>query len=225
MISVIIPVLNEEKCLPQTLGHLDRMSGNFEIIAVDGGSTDASKRILALLPKVRVLSARRGRAPQMNAGAAAARGDWLLFLHADTHLPDNALALLDSRIDDLSLQAGCFRHRFSGRHWGLRFISWLHNWRFGVTNVIYGDQAMFVRRAFFRTLGGFPEDAEMEDIAFCERMLRTTRPVMLEDHVVTDSRKFEQMGIWRSFLRLVVILTRHEMGLSVAKNQFFSDVR
>lgn len=225
MISVIIPVLNEEKCLPRTLSHLDRMSGDFEVIAVDGGSSDASIRFLASFPEVRVLSAPRGRASQMNAGATVASGEWLLFLHADTSLPENALASLDARTDDLTVQAGCFRHRFSGQHWGLRFISWLHNRRFGVTNVIYGDQAMFVRRSLFHMLGGFPEDAEMEDIAFCERMLRTIRPVMLEDSVITDSRKFEQMGVWRSFLRLVVILTRHEIGLSVAHNRFFSDVR
>lgn len=225
MISVVMPVLNEEKGLAGTLAALREQGGEFETIAVDGGSTDLTPLILQRSPSIRVLAAPRGRASQMNAGAAKASADWLLFLHADTRLPSDALLWLNAQTSDPRLQAGCFKHRFSGNHVGLRFISWLHNLRFRITGVIYGDQAMFIRRALFEELGGFPEDAEIEDIAFCQRLLTKARPVMHDACVVTDSRKFEQMGIWRSLMRLVVILTRHEMGLSAAGNRFFSDVR
>ena len=225
MISVIIPVLNEEKSLPDKLRQLAQQDGVFETIAIDGGSTDDTLNIVHEHTWLRVLSSSRGRAPQMNAGANVARGDWLLFLHADTILPDGALVRLDSLTKDTSIQAGGFRHRFSANRAGLRLISWLHNWRCSITHVFYGDQAFFIRRDLFNQLGGYPEDAEMEDIALGEAVRKETRPVLLNEYVVTDSRKFEQMGIWRSLSRIFVILMKYELGLSVAKSPFFSNIR
>ena len=225
MISVIMPVLNEAKCLPGSLAELQKQVGRFETIAVDGGSSDASLELLQNQHWIRLISASRGRAAQMNAGAANARGDWLLFLHADTILPNGALQRLDENKHQHRFQAGGFRHRFSGNHFGLRLISWLHNWRCSITHIFYGDQAFFIRRDLFQEIGGFPETAEMEDIALGELLLKKTRPVLLDEYVVTDSRKFEQMGIWLSLLRIVVILSRYHLGLSVANNRFFSNIR
>ena len=225
MISVIMPVLNEQKALPATLNALHQQSGEFETIVVDGGSTDRTLEILTLYPWIKVIGAPKGRAQQMNAGACVATGEWLLFLHADTLLPDGALNRLREWHDAHDISAGGFWHRFSGDRPSLRLISWIDNLRCRRSRIIYGDQAMFVRRGLFMTLGGFSERATMEDVEFCERLNQVTRPRLVRDPVITSSRKFEQMGIWRSFLRVAVILFRHELGLTVNRGRFFTDVR
>ena len=167
MISVVIPTLNEQRALPETLAAVLRQRGDLEVVVVDGGSEDGTRRVVedagAACDRIRWIEAPRGRARQMNRGAAAAAGDWLLFLHADTLLPDGAAGRIEGQPS--AVQAGCFRHRFSGSRRSLRLLSWLHNRRFAVTRVIYGDQAMFIRNGLFHRLGGFP-DREMEDIAF-----------------------------------------------------------
>lgn len=225
MISVIIPTYNEEKALPITLAQLSSRAGNYEVIVVDGGSTDRTCEIARSQPRACVLTAQKGRASQMNAGAASARGEWLLFLHADTVLPNDALQSLNALEDNQNIQAGGFRHRFSGDDWRLRLISWIDNLRAHVTRIIYGDQAMFVRRALFERVGGFPDQANLEDIAFCQKLKRVTRPVVLNQHVVTDSRKFVQMGIWRSFGRCLAILLCHSLRLKRIPRAFFAEVR
>lgn len=225
MISVIIPALNEEEALPETLAALHRQPGIFETILVDGGSSDRTWHIAARWPSVRVVCAARGRAWQMNAGAARATGEWLVFLHADTILPANALLSIEGL--DEGIGCGGFRHRFSGDAWSLRFISCLDNLRARWTHIIYGDQAMFVRRALFEELGGFPQQRILEDIAFCTRLQRVTRPVLIDDAVATNSRKFRQMGVWRSLARCAVILFCVEFHLPIPRFAlvFFRDIR
>ena len=133
----------------------------------------------------------------MNAAARLARGEWLLFLHADTQLPKGAIYRLIGLEDNVAYQAGGFRHCFSGSDWRLKMISRLDNIRAGLTRIIYGDQAIFVRRSLFELLGGFPQHPALEDLLFCKKLKRVTRPLILDQCVVTDSRKFVQMGIWR----------------------------
>lgn len=225
MISVIIPVFNEERALPGTLDRLLQQPGDYEVLVVDGGSIDRTRDIVVDGYGLRLIDAPKGRASQMNAGARQARGDWLLFLHADTLLPGEAittLAALDVRSD---VVAGGFSHRFSGRDWRLRMISVLDNIRCRRTGVVYGDQAMFVRRSVFERLGGFPEQPIMEDVAFCERLVRQHNTLLLPDQVITNSRKFERHGIWRSLWRVIVIQVRNELGLPIVSRQFFEDVR
>lgn len=225
MISVIVPVYNEERALPATLARLLDQSGDFEVLVVDGGSTDRTREIAGANARVQLLRAKKGRASQMNAGARAASGDWLLFLHADTLLPADALSkIVGLKVKGIA-QAGGFRHRFSGRGWRLRLISIVDNLRCRRTGVIYGDQAMFLSRSLFERLGGFPDQPIMEDVAFCERLVEVTRPVLMAEHVITDSRKFEQQGIWRSLWRVIVIQVRNELGLPIVSRQFFEDVR
>jgi rSAM/selenodomain-associated transferase 2 len=225
MISVVIPAYNEERALPDTLGRLFSQPGDYEVIVVDGGSSDATRRIARRHAGVALVEAAKGRASQMNAGAARARGEWLLFLHADTLLPENGLA----RIAGLpaGVAAGGFRHRFSGRGFGLGFISLADNVRCSFSRIIFGDQAMFVRRALFARLGGFPDTARLEDVQFCEKLVKHTRPILLDCAVTTDSRKFDQQGIWRSLLRVIVILLCTKLGrpLPAAGLRFFEDVR
>jgi glycosyltransferase involved in cell wall biosynthesis len=172
---------------------------------------------------VRVLEAPRGRAAQMNAGAAAAKGDVLLFLHADTALPPGALAAIADAARAPGFVYGGFRHRFSGRDWRLRAISALHNLRCLMTGTYYGDQAMFVQRSAFAAVDGFPV-RQVEDIAICARLHALGAPKFLPLAVVTSSRKFERMGIWTSFARVLVIL----LCLALRRKPpqaFFADIR
>lgn len=225
MISVIIPAYNEEKILPGTLQALFAQSGEFETILVDGGSVDRTVEISRSFADVHVITAPKGRASQMNAGAKQATGEWLLFLHADTLLPDGAIQRLNEMENDSAIQAGGFMHRFSGDDWRLRLISFLDNFRCTRSRIIYGDQALFVRRTLFEELGGFPNHPILEDVAICERLIKVTEPLLLAPPVVTDARKFIQMGIWRSFLRVLLIILHVEFRLPVLPRAFFQDVR
>lgn len=223
MISVIIPVLNEEKALPATLQQLFSQPGDFEVLAVDGGSTDNTPALINADGRIRFHSSSTGRASQMNCGARHAQGEWLLFLHADTLLPDKALAAIQALPD--TVLAGGFRHRFSGSQRGLRLISWLHNFRCRCTRVFYGDQAMFMRQSLFNELGGFPEVPRLEDLLLGEKIAAVTTPVTMDSYVITDSRKFEQAGIWLSLLRVILIQLSHELKRPTPALKFFANVR
>jgi rSAM/selenodomain-associated transferase 2 len=237
MISVIIPAFNEEKVLPETLRALLAQPGDYEVIAVDGGSMDRTTQILLELgfahhpsplaphPMRLWMTAPKGRASQMNAGAKHATGEWLIFLHADTILPDGALMRLNGMEADQSIQAGGFMHRFSGNDWRLKLISFLDNFRCTCSRIIYGDQALFVRRSLFERLGGFPNQPILEDVSFCEGLIQHTTPLLLSPSVVTDARKFLKMGIWRSFLRVLLIILHVEFRLPVLPRVFFQDIR
>ncbi len=228
MISVVIPALNEELALPATLNCLEKQPNLREVIVVDGGSDDATAAIVAAfrsrLPCLQLLQSERGRGRQMNAGARHASGDWLLFLHADTLLPENGLAAILESAEQRKIQAGCFKHRFSGQDWRLRLVSLAHNIRFHITGIIYGDQAMFVRRDLFGKLDGFPEEL-LEDILFSQRLLEQVRPVMLPLQVITDARKFEQMGVVQAMTQIVAILVRHSVNLPTRNHSFFDPYR
>ena len=252
MVSIVIPAYNEEKALPATLRALFTQQGDYEVIIVDGGSTDQTRAIVesygfddrTLIPNSTLtiqkstttlpltpypsrlfLTAPKGRASQMNVGAKQASGEWLLFLHADTVLPAGAIQQLNDMESNHSIQAGGFMHQFSGEDWRLKVISFLDNFRCIRSRIIYGDQALFVRRALFEELGGFPNQPILEDVAFCERLIQMTKPLLLSPPVITDSRKFVKMGIGRSFTLVLGIILHVEWGLPTLPRAFFRDVR
>lgn len=225
MISVVVPAYNEEQALPNTLRALFTQQGDYEVVIVDGGSRDRTIEIARSFPDVLVMTASKGRASQMNVGAMEARGEWLLFLHADTVLPSGAIQRLNEMEVNQTIQAGGFMHQFSGHDWRLKLISFLDNFRCIRSRIIYGNQALFVRRTLFEQLGGFPNRPILEDVAFCEKLMKLTTPLLLSPPVVTDSRKFLKMGVWRSFLRVLLIILHVEFHLPVLPRAFFQDVR
>lgn len=200
MISVIVPVLNEAARLSAFLRELQRVLPGAEIVVVDGGSTDGSGAAAAGVPGVRALRARRGRARQMNAGAAAARADTFLFLHADTRLPAEAAAALREALADPAVVGGRFDVRLDNPRLPFRAIETLMNWRSRLTGIGTGDQALFVRATTFRALGGFPDIPLMEDVEFSRRLKRVGRLARLRARVVTAARKWERDGLWRTIL-------------------------
>jgi len=192
-LSVIVPALNEAQGIRAALEALAplRVRGH-EVIVVDGGSVDGSATFAAELSD-KVLCVPRGRALQMNAGARAARGDALVFLHADTRLPSNAAeAIVESLKDHLW---GRFDVEIESRHRLLRVVACAMNLRSRLTGIATGDQAIFVRRAAF---SGFPEIALMEDIAFSKSMKRRGAPACLKARVVTSGRRWEARGVVRT---------------------------
>ena len=237
MVSVVIPAYNEEKALPDTLHALFSQPGDYEVIAVDGGSADRTRDVLldagfsegpvplTTHPSRLLMTAPKGRASQMNAGAKEAGGEWLLFLHADTVLPEGAIERLNTMEADHAIQAGGFMHQFSGDDWRLKLISFLDNFRCTRSRIIYGDQALFIRRSLFSQLGGFPNQPILEDVAFCEKIIKETNPVLLCPPVITDARKFLTMGVWRSFIRVLLIILHVEFRLPVLPRAFFQDIR
>lgn len=223
-LSVIVPTLNEATSLPKNLDSLCRSPEVVEILVVDGGSQDGTQALVQQSddPRVRLLSCAPGRGRQMNLGAHHARGEWLLFHHADSILAPAAVGKITRLPDDASW--GGYRHRFVPSNWKLRFISALHNWRCARTGVIYGDQSMFVRRSFFRAVGGFA-DQGLEDLQFSDAALRFESPVLLRDEVCTDARKFIQIGEFRALAQVASILWRYERQRRVGNERFFKPYR
>lgn len=228
MISVIIPVLNEEKALPETLRNVFAQTSDIDqvqVIVADCGSEDRTQNIVKKTNNVELVISNRGRAVQMNAGAAQAKGEWLLFLHADTLLPPVGLQVIQSLTSAQEKQAGCFRQRFSKDHWFLRFVSRLHNWRCNKGRIMYGDQGMFIRRRLFEQIGGFPEEDILEDVLISELIVKQTYPILLEHEVITSSRKFEQRGLYRSFFDIFIIMSCYELRLPILRQGFFAGFR
>jgi rSAM/selenodomain-associated transferase 2 len=197
-LSIIIPVLDEAANIVaglQTLGPL-RARGA-EVIVVDGGSTDATVA-LARPHAEFVITSARGRAPQMNAGAAIARGAVLLFLHADTRLPADADRLVLDGLVRSRRAWGRFDVTIEGTHPLLAVIGAAMNLRSRATGIATGDQAMFVTRAAFDAAGGFPDIALMEDVTLARHLKRVSRPLCLRARVTTSGRRWEQRGLWRT---------------------------
>lgn len=195
MLSVIIPALNEATTLPATLAGLPPQDGRWELILVDGGSHDGTVA-LAWGAGIRVLTADRGRARQMNAGAALARGDSLLFLHADTRLPPQALPAVVRALE--RHHWGRFDLNIDGRPPLLRVIALFINLRSRLSGIATGDQAIFVRRECFERVGGFPDQPLMEDIELSKRLKRLSAPACLRLRACTSGRRWEERGIWRT---------------------------
>jgi len=213
--SIIIPVLNEALTLPSCLEALQPLRQQAEIIIADGGSRDATVTIAEALAD-RVVLAPKGRALQMNAGARLAKGDILLFLHADTVLPDNALRLIEQHLARGG-QWGRFDIRLRGRPALLKIIAFMMNWRSRLTGIATGDQVIFVRRQAFFGVGGYPEIALMEDIALSRLLKAIGPPLCLRAKVTSSGRRWEAFGVFRTILLMWSLRLRYFFGADPAE--------
>lgn len=198
-ISLVIPVLNEEELIEAALQRLQHWRPMAEIILVDGGSEDETVlRSRALCD--RVVQAQRGRARQMNAGAAAARGRYLFFLHCDT-----VLSIDPRHLASILTEAPCwgyFRVRLSGSTWPLRAVAFFMNLRSWLSRIATGDQVLFVRWALFEKVGGYADIPLMEDIELCGRLRRLAAPRRIRQAVITSSRRWEKNGVLRTIITM-----------------------
>lgn len=213
--SIIIPVYNESSTLPHSLKQLQAtfiQPFQVEIIICDGGSEDDSQKLASDFGAT-VLHTAKGRAFQMNAGASHATGEWLLFLHADTHLPDNWIQLIQQCNGDW----GHFDVRLSGSHWLLRIIERAMNFRSRKTSIATGDQALFFRLDFFQKLGGYPEIPLMEDIAISKLARTYSAAECIPDKVITSSRRWEKKGIIRTMMLMWYLRLAYWLGIKPDK--------
>jgi rSAM/selenodomain-associated transferase 2 len=210
-LSVIIPVLNEAANIQAAI-ESTRSGRNLDIIAVDGGSQDATCQI-AQSQGVRVLPSPAGRAHQMNVGAAAATGNILLFLHADTRLPSGFDTLIRTALQDPDTVAGAFRLRIDGPQRALRWVEWGVDRRSRWLQMPYGDQAIFVRRSAFQALGGFPELPIMEDFELIRRLRRRGAIVIIQTPVVTSARRWQRTGILQTTLINQLMILGYWLGV------------
>lgn len=211
-ISVIVPALEEAGSIDRTLASIPRQ-GDLEVIVVDGGSTDGTPE-LASARGARVVSGLPPRSRQMNLGAAVARGDIYLFLHADTLLPEGFADHVRRASADPSVAAGAFTLKIDSNRAGVRAVERVANLRSRYLSLPYGDQALFLTAQRFWELGGFPLIPIMEDFAFVRRLTRTGRIAIIEQPVVTSGRRWEQLGIARTFLMNQVIVLAYHLGIA-----------
>jgi len=222
-ISIVVPTYNEAGCLARTLTALRALPGDFDLLVVDGGSTDDTVNIARELG-VRAVVGPKGRGPQMNHGASLVDGDVLLFVHADTLLPTDAHARITEAFRDPELTGGCFRLGFDRTHSLLRFLSFCT--RFTCRLFHYGDQAFFVRTRYFRETGGYRAYPIMEDLDLWLRMVRAGKVAVLGAAVVSSARRFNSSGIVRQQLLNIALVTLFLMGVSpFILHRFYRNVR
>ena len=214
-ISVIIPVFNEANTMGSVLDRLVN-TDNVEVIVVDGGSQDETVTV-ARSRNVQVISTPPGRACQMNAGAAITTGDILLFLHADTRLPDNFDHLVCQTLQEPQTIAGAFELRIDSQRLGLRLIERLVNLRSRFFSMPYGDQAIFLKATVFHTIGGFPNLPIMEDFEFIRRLKHQGQIRIVPASVLTSGRRWERLGIIKTTLINQLIILGYFFGVSPDK--------
>lgn len=192
-ISIVVPVLNEAGQIAARLQALQALREQCQLVVVDGGSDDASAALAAALAD-KLLHSQRGRARQMNLGAAEADGEIVLFLHADTRLPADAVTAIHQAVAE-GYRWGRFDVAFDSPLPVFKLIALMMNWRSKLTGIATGDQALFVTRQAFQAVGGFPEIALMEDIAISAKLKQLGRPCCMRSRVVTSARRWQQYGV------------------------------
>lgn len=224
MVSIIVPVLNEAKVIESLLAHLLALEGEHEVIVVDGGSSDETVAIASR--SVRVISAERGRARQMNAGAREAKGETLLFLHADCRLPAGAVPAIEAALADPACVGGCFTLALDDDGLIYRLISVLTSLRMKLTGRMTGDEGIFVRRETFERLGGFRDIPLMEDWDFGPRLGSLGQVRQLPLRITASARRWKKWGLWRTFWLMRKLRFLYLLGVPPDElRKLYDDVR
>lgn len=213
-VAIVIPILNEASSLPAMMDHWDELRrAGASLTMVDGGSTDQTLRILEERG-FQVLSGPKGRALQMNQGAGVNPSDILLFLHADTILPYNAIPAIQGAFRTSPRVWGRFDVKVQGKPWMLKVVGRMINLRSRLSGIATGDQAIFVRSEEFFRIGMFPEQALMEDVEISRRLLRVSRPVCIAQKASTSGRRWETRGVWSTIFLMWRLRWSYWRGVS-----------
>jgi rSAM/selenodomain-associated transferase 2 len=212
-LSIIIPVLNEAQYLANTLATLPP---EVETIVVDGGSQDDTIAVAKAAQAI-ALSGSCGRALQMNKGAAISTGDYLLFLHADTQLPENFAQIIPTILGQPNVVAGAFELKIDANLPGIQFVEWGTNLRSRCLQLPYGDQGIFLKRTTFEAVGGFPEQPIMEDFEFIQRLKQQGKIAIAPEKVITAGRRWQKLGILRTTWINQKIILAYWLGVSPAQ--------
>lgn len=224
MITIVIPIYNEEKILSEKTFQFRNLSKNAELIFVDGESSDKSCSIAADFGKV--IQSKKGRGSQMNSGARSAAGDVLLFLHADTIISAGALSVIEEAVNNRGFVGGCLTQRIDSDAFIYRLIEGQGNIRARIDKIFYGDQGIFVKKDVFDRIGGFPEVAIMEDVLFTQQLRKIGKTVILPDKIIVSPRRWEKKGIILTILiyNLIIILFRLKAPLHKIK-RLYKEIR
>jgi rSAM/selenodomain-associated transferase 2 len=215
-LSIIIPALNEAANLPLLLAQLAPLrERGAQLIVADGGSDDGAPELLAELAQW--LPAPRGRARQMNAGAAQASGELLWFVHADSQIPPAADHLIGAALADGQHCWGRFDVAISGRPWMLKVVAQMINWRSRLTGIATGDQGIFVRRSTFEGLGGFADLPLMEDVELTSRLRKISKPACIRERLTTSGRRWQTRGVWRTIFLMWRLRWAYWRGVPIAQ--------
>ena len=215
LISIIIPTVNEGAIIGNTLAAVAGVAG-VETIVVDGNSVANTKEIAAARG-ARVIASERGRAVQMNRGAAAARGEILLFLHGDCLLPEGFVDQIHNALAAPHTAAGAFRLAIDAPNLSLRILEQLVYWRSQFLQMVYGDQALFLTAQMFHTAGGFPEQPLMEDFEFVRQLRRRGRIAVLDQAVTTSARRWQRLGLIRTTAINQLIVAAYLLGVDTGR--------
>ena len=210
-ISIVIPTLNEENSITQTLSALARMDGPIEVVVVDGGSDDETARLVRACG-ARLIESDPGRGAQMHAGALATRGSVLWFLHADTTPPADAIRPIQQSLRDPRVVGGNFNVSFDSDRFSALCLTWFYR-QLRILGLCYGDSAIFVRREAYERTGGFKPLPIFEDLDFLRRLKRKGKFVHLSSTVITSGRRFERGGFGRTFMRWTTLQLLYWLGV------------
>jgi rSAM/selenodomain-associated transferase 2 len=223
-LSIIIPVLNEQNNIKNTLTAILKNQNNeeIEIIVIDGGSTDNTISQVKNLGIEIYISPQIGRANQMNLGATKARGDILLFLHGDTIIPHNFARIIIDILAQSEVVGGAFSLKINGKKKAFKFIETMANWRSHLFSLPYGDQGIFLKRSIFEEIGGFKNLAIMEDFDLIQRLKKQGKISIASAKVITSQRRWQKLGILQTTLINQLIIIGYYMGISPEKlKQFY----
>jgi len=213
-INVVIPVLNESGNIIQCLEQF-RGATSADLVVVDGGSEDGTRdQVSGTGLATLIQTDTRGRARQMNRGARASEGEILLFLHADTLLPEQGLELIAASLEDPAVVGGRFELELAAAGWRFRVISKASTWRSRFLGITYGDQGIFCRRSVFDSVGGFPDLEIFEDSEFCRLMKKEGRFILIDSPVRCSARRWRRSGVWRTVLWMWILRILFEFSVS-----------